>query len=136
VPDLDRWIRHPVTKVIAVGPPGRAGEVLEQARAEFAGRADVTVSHPMFLEFVAPGVDKAGAMRSLVRRLRVDLGDVLAIGDQLNDLEMIRVAGIGVAMAGAPEAVLAAARLVAPPLAEEGAAQMLERLVLHPRGHA
>jgi len=38
--------------------------------------------------------------------------------------------GMGVAMAGAPDAVLAVARLVAPPLSEEGAAQVIEELVL------
>jgi Cof subfamily protein (haloacid dehalogenase superfamily) len=130
VPDLDRWIRGPVTKVISVAPPPVPDEALERARADFAGRADPTVSHPMFLEFLAPGVNKGRAVRYLARRLGVDMRDTLAIGDQRNDAEMIAEAGMGVAMAGAPEAVLAVARLIAPPLAEEGAAQVIEELVL------
>jgi hypothetical protein len=60
----------------------------------------------------------------------VDRRATLAIGDQLNDLEMITDAGIGVAMGGAPEAVRAAASIVAPPIEEEGAAQVLEELLL------
>ena len=60
----------------------------------------------------------------------MDLRDALAIGDQRNDVEMIAEVGMGVAMAGAPDAVRAVARLVAPPLAEEGAAQVIEDLVL------
>jgi Cof subfamily protein (haloacid dehalogenase superfamily) len=130
VPDLVGWVRAPVTKIIAVGPPPLAEEVLERARADFAGRADVTVSHPMFLEFLAPGVNKGRAVRFLARRLGVDLRDALAIGDQRNDIEMLAEVGTGVAMAGAPDSVRAAARLVAPPLAEEGAAQIIEELVL------
>ncbi|HSW42500.1 MAG TPA: HAD family hydrolase [Patescibacteria group bacterium] len=130
VPDLDEWVRAPVTKIIAVAPPPVPEEALERARAAFAGRADPTVSHPMFLEFLAPGVNKGRAVRFLARRLGVDLCDVLAIGDQRNDVEMIAEVGMGVAMAGAPDAVLAVARLVAPPLAEEGAAQVIEELVL------
>ncbi len=130
VPDLDAWLRHPVTKVISVAPPPRAEETLPAARVAFAGRADATVSHPMFLEFLAPGVNKGRAVRFLARRLGVDLRDVLAIGDQLNDREMIEEVGTGVAMAGSPEAVRSAARIVAPPLEEEGAAQVLEELVL------
>ena len=130
VPDLDAWVRAPVTKVIAVGPPPLADQALERARADFAGRADPTVSHPIFLEFLAPGVNKGRAVRFLARRLGVDLRDALAIGDQGNDVEMIAEVGMGVAMDGAPAAVLAAARMVAPPLAEEGAAQVLEDLVL------
>ncbi|HYN48139.1 MAG TPA: Cof-type HAD-IIB family hydrolase [Candidatus Nanopelagicales bacterium] len=130
VPDLESWIRGPVTKIVSVGPPPLADLALEHARADFAGRADPTVSHPMFLEFVAPGVNKGRAVRFLARRLGVDLRDALAIGDQGNDVEMIAEVGMGVAMGGAPAAVRAVARLVAPPLAEEGAAQVLEDLVL------
>jgi len=133
VPDVDAWIRHPVTKVISVAPPPLAEMSLAAARAAFAGRADATVSHPMFLEFLAPGVNKGRAVRFLARRLGIAPRETLAIGDQLNDLEMIGEAGIGVAMAGAPEAVRAAARVVAPPIEEEGAAQVLEELLLGDR---
>jgi Cof subfamily protein (haloacid dehalogenase superfamily) len=130
VPDLGEWIRGPVTKIISVGRPPLPDASLERARADFAGRADPTVSHPMFLEFLAPGVNKGSAVRFLARRLGVDLRDALAIGDQGNDAEMIAEVGMGVAMAGAPDTVRAVARLVAPPLAEEGAAQVIEELVL------
>jgi 3-deoxy-D-manno-octulosonate 8-phosphate phosphatase KdsC-like HAD superfamily phosphatase len=90
----------------------------------------------MFLEFLAPGVNKGRAVRYLARRLGVDLRDVLAIGDQRNDIEMLLEAGTGVAMADAPEAVRAVARIVAPPLADEGAAQVLEELLLGGRRSA
>ncbi len=130
VPDLDAWVRRPVTKVISVAPPPRPESLLPRAVAAFAGRADPTVSHPTFLEFLAPGVNKGLAVRFLARRLGVDLRDVLAIGDQLNDREMIAEVGTGVAMTGSPEALRAVARIVAPPLEEEGAAQVLEELVL------
>jgi len=130
VPDLAAWIRHPVTKVISVSEPPTAMASLPAARAAFAGRADATVSHPMFLEFVAPGVNKGRAVRYLARRLGVDRRAVLAIGDQVNDLEMIAEAGLGVAMAGAPPEVRSAARMTAPPIAEAGAAAVLEELVL------
>ena len=90
----------------------------------------MTISHPRFLEFVAPGVSKGRAVRWLARRLRVPLGAALAIGDQWNDLEMLAEVGHGTAMPTAPGAVLAAARYIAPPLAEEGVARMIEALVL------
>jgi hydroxymethylpyrimidine pyrophosphatase-like HAD family hydrolase len=52
------------------------------------------------------------------------------VGDQYNDLEMIAEVGHGVAMPTAPAAVQAAARFVAPPVSQEGAAQMIERIAL------
>jgi Cof subfamily protein (haloacid dehalogenase superfamily) len=136
VPDLVAWLRHPVSKVLAVGvePIDDAG--LANLRQRFAGRASVTISHPRFIEFLAPGVSKAAGVRHLARRARVPLTNVLAIGDQYNDLEMLAAVGHGAAMPSAPEPVQAAARYVAPPLAAEGAAQLIERLVLATPGAA
>jgi Cof subfamily protein (haloacid dehalogenase superfamily) len=130
VDDLEAAIEHPITKVIAVAETPLPDGILDAARTEFAGRASPTISHPRFLEFVAPGVSKGRAVRWLARRLGVPLEQTLAIGDQHNDVEMIRAVGHGVAMAGAPADVRAAARYLAPPVSEEGAAQILEALVV------
>jgi hydroxymethylpyrimidine pyrophosphatase-like HAD family hydrolase len=90
----------------------------------------VTISHPRFLEFVAPGVSKGRAVRWLARRLGVPLAATLAIGDQWNDLEMLAEVGHGAAMPTAPLEVRAVARYIAPPLADEGVAALIEQLVL------
>jgi Cof subfamily protein (haloacid dehalogenase superfamily) len=130
VPDLLAWLRHPVSKVLAVSVEPMDEAILADARRRFAGRAAVTISHPRFLEFLAPGVSKAAGVRYLARRAGVAMANVLAIGDQFNDLEMLAAVGHGAAMPSAPAPVRAAARYIAPPLAEEGAAQLIERLVL------
>jgi hypothetical protein len=129
-PDLLAAIRHPVTKVMAVGEPPLPTELAPLAAAHFAGRSAVTISHPRFLEFVQPGVSKGRAVRWLARRLGIPLGATLAIGDQWNDIEMLAEVGHGAAMPSAPAEVRAVARYVAPPLADEGAATLIERLVL------
>jgi Cof subfamily protein (haloacid dehalogenase superfamily) len=128
--DLVASIVHPVTKVMCHGEPPLPTEIAPAARARFAGLADVTVSHPHFIEFVAPGVSKGRAVRWLARRLEVPLGAVLAIGDQWNDIEMLAEVGHGTAMPTAPAEVQAVARYIAPPLADEGVARMIETLVL------
>ncbi|MFL5649911.1 MAG: Cof-type HAD-IIB family hydrolase [Chloroflexota bacterium] len=128
--DLVQAIRHPVTKVMCHGDPPLPTEVAPVARERFAGLADVTVSHPHFIEFVAPGVSKGRAVRYLARRLKVPLGAVLAIGDQWNDIEMLAEVGHGTAMPTAPAEVQAVARYIAPPLGDEGVARMIEALVL------
>ncbi len=130
VPDLVAWIRRPVTKILAVAEAPLPTILLPIARAHFAGRAEVTVSHPEFLEFLAPRVSKGEAVRWLARRLGIALEQTMTIGDQFNDLEMIEGVGHGVAMPSAPPEVQAAARYIAPPLADEGAAQVVEALVL------
>jgi len=130
VPDLLAAVDRPVTKVLAVGRPGLAERVLGAGREAFGGRAEVTVSHPEYLEFTAPGVTKGQALRWLARRLRIPLAATMAIGDQHNDLEMLAAAGHGVAMAGSPAEVRAAARHVTATVEEEGLALALEALVL------
>ena len=132
VDDLATWLRHPISKVIAVAAAGDPipESILAEGRRRFTGRAAVTISHPRFLEFLAPGVSKLVGVRHLARRAGVPLGRVLAVGDQFNDLEMLAGAGHGAAMPSAPLPVRAAARYEAPPVAEEGTAQLIEQLVL------
>jgi Cof subfamily protein (haloacid dehalogenase superfamily) len=130
VPDVRVRAARPVTKVVALGEGNHSLDVLEEGRAHFAGRAEVTLSHPRFLEFMAPGVSKGLGVRWLARRLGVPLEQTMAIGDQYNDLEMISEVGHGVAMPSAPEAVQRVARYLAPPVNEEGSAQMIERIAL------
>ena len=132
VDDLPAWLRHPVSKVISVAAASDPipESILAEGRERFAGRAAVTISHPRFLEFLAPGVSKLVGVRHLARRAGVPLGRVLAVGDQFNDLEMIAGVGHGAAMPSAPGPVRAAARYLAPPLAAEGTAQLIEQLVL------
>jgi len=130
VPDLVASVRAPVSKVISVGEPPRPMELIAEARRLFAGRASPTVSHPRFLEFVAPGVSKGRAVSWLAHRAGIPMGQVLTMGDALNDLEMIVDAGHGAAMATAPAEVRLGARYVAAPVDEDGAAELIELLVL------
>ena len=137
IPDLVSHLTREgveISKVVAHAPAGHPERVLARAREAFGGDLDVTISHPEYLEFTAPGVNKGAALRWLAERLDIPLSATMAIGDQHNDLEMIEAAGHGVAMAGAPEVVRRAARYLAPPCEEDGAARMIERLILGSAG--
>lgn len=135
VVDIRQAVTRPVSKVLAVADPPRAVDSLQAARAAFAGQADVTVSHPHFLEFVAQGVSKGRAIRWLALRHGIPLGQALAIGDHLNDLEMIAAVGHGAAMPSAPATVLDAARYLPGPVEADGVAELIEAIVL-PGPHA
>ncbi len=130
VPDLPAAISGPVTKVLAVGTAPLPEAWLPEARSVFENRAQVTVSHPRYLEWNAPGVTKGAAVRWLAERLGIALAQTMAIGDQYNDAEMLAEVGHGVAMGDSPEPVRAAARHVTAPFAEDGAALAIESIVL------
>ena len=62
------------------------------------------------LELTKSGVDKGKALKILCRQLQISLDDTIAIGDSINDLDIIKTAGTGVAMGNAmPEVIDAAA---------------------------
>ncbi len=130
VPDLAGAATHAMSKVISSAEPPLPMELYPLARAHFAGRADATLSHPRFLEFVAPGVSKGRAVSWLAHRAGIPMSQVMTIGDAFNDLEMLGDAGHGTAMATAPAGVQLAARYIAPPVEEDGSAKVIEQLVL------
>jgi hydroxymethylpyrimidine pyrophosphatase-like HAD family hydrolase len=68
-----------------------------------------------YLEMIPPAASKGAALRFLASHLGVPLEETIAVGDQENDLEMIRAAGLGVPMPLASETVRGAAGRVAPP---------------------
>lgn len=89
---------------------------------------EATLSGAPFVEVMAAGVTKATGVAQVCARLGIDSSEVLAFGDALNDLEMLRWAGHGVAVANALELVREGADEVAPSNAEDGVAQVIERM--------
>lgn len=86
---------------------------------------------PHFFEVIPPGADKGRALRVVLEHLGVDAGNCMAVGDAQNDLPMFAAAGLGVAVATAPEAVKRGAGAVAPPgRARDGVAWAIEQFVL------
>lgn len=74
---------------------------------------------------------KEGALAFLCRRWGIDPANVLALGDSESDIGMIRMAGVGVAMANAHHEVRAAADWVAPRADEAGVAAAVQRYILN-----
>lgn len=119
------------TKLLAVGEPDEIRERAEQLTEKFQGRLTVTISKPRFVEMLHVDVSKATALAEVARRLGIHREQVLAIGDSFNDLEMLRWAGIGVAMGNAPPEIQALADYVVMSNMEEGVAEAFERFVFN-----
>ncbi|MEI2723503.1 MAG: HAD hydrolase family protein [Verrucomicrobiota bacterium] len=92
---------------------------------------DLAVSHmgADAVEVAPAGVDKGVGLRWLCAHLGIAGGDVLAFGDEVNDLPMFAFAGRRVAVANASPAVRDAADEVAPSNADDGVAEVIERLL-------
>jgi Cof subfamily protein (haloacid dehalogenase superfamily) len=93
----------------------------------------ITTSVPIFLEATQAGVTKGSAIDYIATKLLgITAANVLAIGDNYNDVEMLQYAGIGVAMGNAPSDVQSIADWVAPNVEADGVAVAVEKFILNP----
>lgn len=88
-----------------------------------------TTSGVPFVEMSAAGVSKASTLDLLAVERGIGRDEVLVLGDSANDVEMIRWAGVGVAMANGVDAALAAADQTAPANTDDGVAVVIENLL-------
>jgi phosphoglycolate phosphatase (TIGR01487 family) len=91
---------------------------------------EVTNSSPTNLEINAVGVNKAKALEKVCNRIGITMENVLAMGDSLNDLAMIKEAGIGVAMGNAQPFVKESADWVTSSNVEDGVAVAIRKWAL------
>ena len=93
----------------------------------------ITYSKRNYLEILPAGVNKAKAVAALSQFLGVNLSEVAAVGDGLNDLEMLSEAGFAIAMGNASDRLKAAADLVVRSNDEAGVTQAVEEILTRNR---
>ncbi len=97
------------------------------ARGQFF---EISNSSPINIEVNARGVNKARGIDRVCSRLGLSMSQVMAIGDSLNDMSMIKAAGLGVAMGNAQEIVKDSANWVTFSNNDNGVAHAIEKWVL------
>ncbi len=85
---------------------------------------------PTMIECLRRGADKGTGVKALAEHYGLDLSEVMVFGDSFNDMAMIKVAGMGVAMANAREPIRNLADLVAESNNDDGVAKVIEEYVL------
>ncbi|EEY80874.1 MULTISPECIES: Cof-type HAD-IIB family hydrolase [Streptococcus] len=88
------------------------------------------LSKDNYMEVTAKHVSKEQALYELAQHYQVPLEEVMTVGDNFNDLPMLRLAGLGVAMDNAPEAVKNEAKAVTKSNNEHGVAEAIKEYVL------
>lgn len=88
--------------------------------------ADAVFSHPEFLEIIPKGVNKANALKWLCDKKKIDYENIMAFGDNYNDLDMINLAGIGIAVQNAVDEAKSDAYYIAPSHDEDGVGKFLK----------
>ena len=117
-------------KFITVNDHVREPDQTAALQRRFGDGVHMSRSHQYLVEGTAPEANKGRGLLWLTERLGIDPERVLAIGDNENDIPMLRLAGKAVCMGQATAVVRAEADWIAPTLDEDGAAVALERYLL------
>jgi Cof subfamily protein (haloacid dehalogenase superfamily) len=133
VGDLRQLLDHEPTKVLALCDDANLiQKLLANLRHRYKStELYMTTSVATFLEAANTNVNKGNAVRYLAEEiLGLESHNVMTIGDNFNDVEMLDYAGISIAMGDAPAQVQAIADWVAPSVELDGAAVAMEKFLL------
>lgn len=137
MPDITGFLRREkqnVQKVTMNFPRGENDTILyrKEAMAILDRYPDVCYLSGGYgnLEFTKKGISKAKGLAFLCDYLNIPIEQTLACGDSENDLDILKAAGLGIAMANAPEHVKEQAADIAPSNDDDGVAAIIERWLL------
>lgn len=125
----------PINKLAAIdrSDPRRVKALRWHLNMQLDGTARlVQPAVPEMVEVLPKGGSKGAALRNILKEMRISPANVLAIGDGENDIEMLEMAGVGVAVANAEPVAKNAANFVTTASYGDGVAEAIERYVLQP----
>ena len=126
---IDRPERAP-TKLVIVTDEDKTLGVLNEFEGAFGHSLYVTRSHARFTEAVHPDCSKGVALRALAKSLDIPIEQTMAVGDNLNDLPMLEMAGFSVAVANSSPGVKEKAGYVTAGAVGDGVAEAINRFIL------
>ena len=124
---VDELVAEPVTRVIIRAPEHDVEEFGRLVHGLGLNGVNYNIGYTAWLDIAPDGVSKASGLEVVCERLGVDRADVLAVGDGMNDYEMLRWAGRGVAMGQGSDELKAVADDVTGTVLEDGLATELRR---------
>jgi len=130
VAPIDDWINQSMTKLLLLGHSERLKDVAAAVRQRFTHQVAMVQTENYMLQIMHATVSKAQALRVVAAEMHLRRGQVMAIGDNANDVGMLQWAGVAVAMANAAPEALAAADHVADHHDADGAAHAVRQLIL------
>lgn len=127
ITDEEEIINNDITKILWYDRPEEIERFQEILKDKLGEGVTYCTSKPAFLEFFDSRVSKAVAMEKIGERFGIKREEMVAIGDGFNDLSMIEYAGMGVAMANAPEEIKKKADYITLSNDDDGVAYFLDK---------
>lgn len=132
VTDVEKLIStEPIHKILLISEPEEIAEALNNFQAESLVDSSFYLSKPNYLEITNSHVSKEKALRELAKMYDLSLDKTMTLGDNFNDLPMLELAGLGVAMQNAPSAVKKSAKVVTESNNQNGVSKAIHKYVLN-----
>eukprot|EP00890_Picochlorum_soloecismus_P005913 jgi/Picsp_1/6322/NSC_03671-R1_protein len=129
--DLVREVQSlDVYKVMFMGDDDQIRAIRPTAAEGFSGKASLTTALPGMLEILPIGASKGAGVKRVLEEMGISPERCMALGDGENDIEMLRLCGLSVAMGNAVSKTKDVADVIVPSNDEHGVAYAIEKYVL------
>jgi len=116
-------------KMMVMSEPDNIAQIQKHLRSIYNGRLNIYPSKATYLEVMDSRGSKSNAVQFVSKRLGLSPAEIIAMGDNYNDVEMIRFAGTGVAMGNAPDDIKAVADYVTDTNNNDGVRKAIENFL-------
>lgn len=128
--DFDKEENY-IYKIVFMDKPEKIIEARKNIPKEIIKKYEVTSSVPEYIEFVKKGIKKSVAIKFIMDKFKIKQEEVIAIGDGENDIEMLKFAGLGVAMDNANNYVKENADYITTSNNDDGVGKVIKRFILN-----
>ncbi|MBL7764254.1 MAG: HAD family phosphatase [Chitinophagaceae bacterium] len=124
----EQWIEtdNSPNKIMIAGEREVVSEVQAKLRSLYGEKLNIATSQPRYLEVMNREASKKTGIQFLLDRFGLKREEVIAIGDNFNDKDMIEYAGMGIAMGNAPDEIKQVADYVTDTNTNDGVAKALQ----------
>lgn len=129
VDNFPEYVTFPAIKCLMSGEPELIEELEKVLKKRYKSLLNIFRSEPFFLEIMPKNIDKAHSLLHLLSSLGLSSEQMICCGDGFNDISMIEVAGLGVAMSNAQDVVKAAADFITDSNDDNGILKVIDRFM-------
>ncbi len=117
-------------KILCMAKPNKIKALDVLIKGYNSNNLNIYPSKPTYLEIMPNNVSKTSAIEILMSKFNIQRSEIIAIGDNYNDIDMIQFAGIGIAMGNAPDGVKQYADNITFSNDEDGVAEAIKKYIL------
>ena len=129
VDNFPTYLDFPVNKCLMTGKHERLVKVQERLKKKYNSYLSIYFSEPYFLEIMPQNIDKSQSLLTLLSTLGISSEEMICCGDGFNDISMIEIAGLGVAMENAQDLVKEAADFITLSNDEDGILHVIKEFL-------